>query len=255
MDVDHEDPGEGVAGGGGPSDAVERLCLGRLRVDGDELGAHQAAGGHRLVAEQRSEAPLLDEWEELEDVVAPFFVELGDEVGGVVGLHPGDELGDLRVALDPRAASSCCSSASSSNTSASSSGSWWTAAMISSPWLRGAASTRSASSAGCSRASFGCGTRSWTVGMWPVNGSRLAQSRKLETPIRCASRAWEQPPQQAAQADVDPDDPPPALDPGDLDLVRAHEPGAVDVDQLPVEDVVLEQHLALAAAEGLQVEA
>ena len=56
-------------------------------------------------------------------------------------------------------------------------------------------------------------------------------------------RPREQAPEQALRADVDPDDAPPAFDAGDLDLVRAHEPGAVDVDQLPVEEV-----LAAAAA-------
>ena len=49
--------------------------------------------------------------------------------------------------------------------------------MISRPSRWEAASTRSASCAGCNRASFGCGTRSRTVGTCPVNGSTLAQSR------------------------------------------------------------------------------
>jgi hypothetical protein len=38
---------------------------------------------------------------------------------------------------------------------------------------------------------------------------------------------------------VDPDDPPPPLHPGDLDLVCAHQPGPLDVDQLSVENVML----------------
>ena len=56
------------------------------------------------------------------------------------------------------------------------------------------------------------------------------------------------------RTDVDPDDAPPAFDARDLDLVCAHKPGAVDVDQLPVEQVFAEQQLALASLERLQVE-
>ena len=151
--------------------------------------------------------------------------------------------------------SSWCSSPSSSKTSASSSGSCLTAAMISSPWPCGAASTRSASSAGWRRASFGCGTRSWIVGMWPVNGSTLAQSRKSETPTaRGATARGSSRRSRLRGLDVDADDAPPAFDAGDLDLVRAHEPGAVDVDQLPVEQVFAQQQLAFAPLERLQVE-
>ena len=120
--------------------------------------------------------------------------------------------------------------------------------MISSPSLCDAASTRSASSAGCSRASFGCGTRSRTVGTCPVNGSTVAQSRNVPSVTAARERTREEPAQQPAQADVDADDAVPALEARELDLVRAHEPGAVDVDQLPVEHVLLQQHLAPAAA-------
>ena len=40
----------------------------------------------------------------------------------------------------------------------------------------------------------------------------------------------------------------------ELDLVRAHQPRALDVDQLAVEHVALEQHLLRAALEVAQVE-
>ena len=49
--------------------------------------------------------------------------------------------------------------------------------MISSPSLCDAASTRSASWAGCRRASLGWGMRRRTLGTCPVNASTLAQSR------------------------------------------------------------------------------
>ena len=127
-------------------------------------------------------------------------------------------------------------------------------ARISSPSRCDAASTRSASWAGCSRASFGCGTRSRTVGTWP--GERL-DGRPVEEaarPDRRRKRARHEPPQQPAEADVDADDAIPAFEARELDLVRADEPRAVDVDQLPVEHVLLQQHLLRAALERLQVE-
>ena len=40
---------------------------------------------------------MLNGGEEIEDSVALFLVELGEQVGGVVGLHPGDQLGDIGV--------------------------------------------------------------------------------------------------------------------------------------------------------------
>ena len=55
-------------------------------------------------------------------------------------------------------------------------------------------------------------------------------------------------------ARVDADDAVPALDPRDLDVVRPHEPRTVDVDQLPVEHVLLQQDLLRAAGERLQIE-
>ena len=91
--------------------------------------------------------------------------------------------------------------------------------------------------------------------MWPVNGSTLAQSMKSETPIAAAHRAREEAPKQALWADVDADDAPPAFDARDLDLVRAHQPRAVDVDQLPVEQVFTQQQLPFPTLERLQVEA
>ena len=45
-----------------------------------------------------------------------------------------------------------------------------------------------------------------------------------------------------------------AGDERELDLVGAHEPRALDVDQLAVEQVALQQHLLGAALEGAQVE-
>jgi hypothetical protein len=76
---------------------------------------------------------------------------------------------------------------------------------------------------------------------WDVTGERL-QARPVEEaghadPVRV--RTQEQASEQAAEADVDPDDPPPPLHPGDLDLVCAHQPGPLDVDQLSVENVRL----------------
>ena len=64
----------------------------------------------------------------------------------------------------------------------------------------------------------------------------------------------QQPPQAAARAGVDADDAPGAGDERELDLVGAHQPRALDVDQLAVEQVALQQHLVGAALEVAQVE-
>ena len=90
--------------------------------------------------------------------------------------------------------------------------------------------------------------------MCPVNGSRLAQSRNPTNADTGRELPGQQPAQEALGADVDADHPPPAFDPGDLDLVGANEPCTVDVDQLAVEQVLSQQQLALSAFERLQVE-
>ena len=57
------------------------------------------------------------------------------------------------------------------------------------------------------------------------------------------------PAQVGAEARIDPDHAPPALDPSEHEVVGAHEFGAHDVDHPPLEQVLTEQHLALAALE------
>src|SRR3979411_2226383 len=52
-----------------------------------------------------------------------------------------------------------------------------------------------------------------------------------------------QPGEQNARPGVDTADTIPALDPRDLDLVRAHEPRTVDIDQLAIQNILLQQHL------------
>ena len=131
-------------------------------------------------------------------------------------------------------------SSSSSNRSASSSGSSCTAARISSPSAVAAASTRSAICAGCRRTSFGCGTFSRTVGHVPrerLDAGPVEQARPLaREPLGVPAR--DDAPDDPARAHVDPDDAPPAFEAGELDVVGAAQARAVDVDQLPVENVL-----------------
>src|SRR5579862_870273 len=89
-----------------------------------------------------------------------------------------------------------------------------------------------------------------------VAGERLDRGPVEERARRDAvgERARNDAPPEAAQADIHADDAVPAVKPCELDLVGAHEPGAVDVDQLPVENVLLEENLLRAAAEMLEVE-
>ncbi len=73
-------------------------------------------------------------------------------------------------------------------------------------------------------------------------------------PDRVRKGSRDDPAQKPAKADVDADDAIPAVESRELDLVRTDEPGAVDIDQLPVEHVLLQEHLVGAPFERLQVE-
>jgi hypothetical protein len=84
---------------------------------------------------------------------------------------------------------------------------------------------------------------------------RLNASPVEETPRLDRSReaARNQPAEQATRPRVDPNDPVPALKPSNLDLVRPHKPSTVDVDQLPVKDILLQQHLLRPPHKRLQI--
>ena len=254
MGVDREDPGEGVGGAGGAADAVERLLLGCLGVDGDELGAHQAAGGQRLVAEQGAQAALLDVREEVEDVGAAVVVELGEQVGGVVGLHPGDQVGDLVVVAVFGELELVLVAEFLEHV-----GFELGVVVDGGDDLLALAVRCGLDEVGeLGRVEAGeLRVRDAQLDRRDVAGERL-EARPVEevgdadapgATARGSSRR-----SRLRGLDVDADDAPPAFDAGDLDLVRAHEPGAVDVDQLPVEQVLAQQQLALAALERLQVE-
>src|ERR1700759_1754367 len=89
-----------------------------------------------------------------------------------------------------------------------------------------------------------------------VAGERLDRG-PVEEPARvdvAPEDARDQAPEEPAQADVDADHAVPALDSRELDLVRTHAPGAVHVDQLPVEDVLLQQPLLGPPLEVLEIE-
>ena len=59
---------------------------------------------------------------------------------------------------------------------------------------------------------------------------------------------------EPARPDIDAHHAVPAVEPGELDLVGAHEPRALDIDQLAVEHVFLQQHLLRATFEPAEVE-
>ena len=82
-------------------------------------------------------------------------------------------------------------------------------------------------------------------------------ARPVEELAGCDVRAEplrQQTAQPAARTCVDADHAPGSGDQCQLDLVRAHQPGALHVDQLPVEQIALQQHLLGAALEVAQVE-
>ncbi len=65
---------------------------------------------------------------------------------------------------------------------------------------------------------------------------------------------WKQPAREPARADIDTDDPIPAVEPRQFDLVRAYEPRTIDVDQLTIEHVFAKEHLLGPPLEGTEVE-
>jgi hypothetical protein len=87
-----------------------------------------------------------------------------------------------------------------------------------------------------------------------VNGSTLAQSRNCPSCTRGASRRGSTRRVSPAQTGVHTDNAVPSVDAGQLDLVRPHQARALDVDQLPLEHVLLEQHLLGTPLERPQVE-
>jgi hypothetical protein len=87
-----------------------------------------------------------------------------------------------------------------------------------------------------------------------VNGSTLAQSRNCPSCTRGSQPPRQHPSGQPSQSGVHTDNAVPPVHTGQLDLVRSHQARALDVDQLPVEHVLLEQHLLGAPLERPQVE-
>ena len=95
--VHHEDGGEQLRRHRARAHALERLLDGRLLVDGHEVGAHQAARLGGVVPEQRAHLGALGRGQEHQHRLAARLVELGDEVGGVVGRHSREHLRHLLV--------------------------------------------------------------------------------------------------------------------------------------------------------------
>ncbi len=77
--------------------SLERLLDGGLLVDGHEVGAHEAAGLGGVVPEQRAHLGALGRGQEHQHRLAARLIELGDEVGGVVGRHAREDLRHLLV--------------------------------------------------------------------------------------------------------------------------------------------------------------
>src|SRR5262249_22531893 len=70
---------------------------------------------------------------------------------------------------------------------------------------------------------------------------------------RACQPTRQEPPKEATGAGVNPNDPIPALDASDLDVVRANKPRTLHVDQLAIEHVLLQQHLLGPTSERLQI--
>ena len=100
--VHHVDARQHLGGERAAADPLQDLADGRLPVDADEVRAHQAAGLGRVIAEQRPHLALVRRRQEIEHDSAALLLQLGDQVGGVVGRHARDHRGDVLVgaALD-----------------------------------------------------------------------------------------------------------------------------------------------------------
>ena len=99
------------------------------------------------------------------------------------------------------------------------------------------------------------------VGNAKTHGRHVSHERLDACPVQelagtdaLSERLWQQSAQAAARARVNAHDPPRAADERQLDLVRADQPGTLDVDQLPIEEIALEQHLLGPALEAAEIE-
>ena len=253
MRVHPVDPGERLGRQRRPSDALECLLPRRIGVDADELGAHEPARRGGVVAEQRPQAASLEGGEETDHVLAPFLGKLEDEVGGVVGLHAGEQRGDLLVApvldeLELVAVLELLEDVGLELGIGRDRGEDLLALVM----------RRRLDEVGDLR---GVELRELRVRHPKPHGGDVPRERLDRGPVEEAARldppgerARQHAPDEAPHADVDADHAVPALEPRELDLVRAHEPGTVDVDQLPVEDVLLQQHLLRPPLEVLEIE-
>ena len=220
----------------------------------DEVGAHQPAGLRRVVAEQRSHLDAMADGQQREHRLAPLLVELADDVGGVVGRHPREDLRDLGVGAILEEL----------------------ALVLVVELLEHVGLELAVVVADGLDDLFALVPRGRLDEVGDLGGVELgelrvrdAQAHRRHVPderldagpveelagrdVR-AERLRQQAAQPAAGAGVDADHAPGAGDERELDLVGAHEPRALDVDQLPVEQVALEQHLLGAALERPQVE-
>ena len=222
----------------------------RLGVDADELRAHQPAGRRRVVAEQRAHPARAAR-------AAAARRPASRRSSGSSPTRSAASSGSMRASSSatprrsgPRGTRAGAASSSSSNTSASSSGSPRDGADD----LLALAVRRRLDEVGeLGRVQL----RELRVRHAQAHGRHVAGERLDATPSRgtrparsaSASARGNEPAQQPRRPGVDADDAVPAVEPRELDLVRAHEARAVDVDQLPVEHVLLQQHLLRAALE------
>ena len=203
-----------------------------------EVGAHQPAGLGGVVAEQGAHLHPLADRQQREHRLAALLVELADDVGGVVGSHPREDLGDLLVGavLEELALVVVVELLEHVGLELAvvvADGLDDLLALVPRGGLDEVGDLR------------GVELGELRVGHAQAHGGDVADERLHVGPVEelagrdvRAERLGQQPPQAPARAGVDAHDAPRARDQRQLDLVRAHEPRPLDVDQLTVEQVL-----------------
>ena len=250
-----EDDGQGLGRGLAGADGVEHVGDRGGLGQAEEVRAHEAPGRLGVVAQQGPDLALLGGGEVLEDGEPAFLVEFGDEVGGVVGGHGGEQPGRLGVGPGPDE-------------------------------LQLVLGVELLEDVGLELAVLAHGLDdllALVVGGGLDEVGDLGRMEPGQLPVGDAEAgggdvghegldagpvddgpgpggdvAGQGPGQQAAQrhagARVHADDLPAAVEPGDLDLVGPDEAGSLEVDEVAGQEVLPEEELTGSAVEALEVD-
>src|SRR5271154_6945611 len=250
----HEHGGQQLRRDRAAPNCLQRISGGRGGVQQHEVRAHQPARLGRVIAEQRAHLHSMADGQQSQDRLAPVLLELADDVGCVVRRHPREDRCDLRVRAVLEELPLVLVVELLEHVGLE-------LAIIVADRLDDLLALASR----CRLHEIGdlggvelgqLGVRHSQAHRRDVPHERLHAGPVDESSERDvgARRLGQQAAKAAARARVDAHHAPGSGEQRELDLVRAHQSRALDVDQLPVEQVAFEEHLLWTALEVAQVE-